>query len=58
MAASAAEWGPAPPTARNGDVLVVRFRCPECEPADHRVVSRDELLVESIDVTEPAVGAP
>ena len=52
-----AEWDPAPPPARSGDELIVRFRCPECESADHRVVSGDELAVESIDVTEPAVGA-
>jgi hydrogenase nickel incorporation protein HypA/HybF len=49
-----AEWDPAPPPARDGDELIVRFRCPECESADHRVVSGDELVVESIDVTEPA----
>jgi hydrogenase nickel incorporation protein HypA/HybF len=55
--ACGAEWDPAPPPARSGDELVVRFRCPECESADHRVVSGDELIVESIDVTEPAVGA-
>jgi len=52
-----AEWDPAPPPARSGDELVVRFRCPACESADHRVVSGDELVVDSIDVTEPAVGA-
>lgn len=50
-----AEWDPAPPPARNGDELVVRFRCPECESPDHSVVSGDELVVESIDVIEPAV---
>jgi hydrogenase nickel incorporation protein HypA/HybF len=49
------EWDPAPPPAREQDQLIVRFRCPECESADHRVVSGDELVVESIDVTEPAV---
>jgi hydrogenase nickel incorporation protein HypA/HybF len=52
-----AEWDPAPPPARSGAELLVRFRCPECESADHRVVSGDELVVESIDVTEPVVGA-
>jgi hydrogenase nickel incorporation protein HypA/HybF len=52
--ACAAEWDPAPPPARSGDELIVRFRCPECESADHRVVSGDELVVESIDVSEPA----
>jgi hydrogenase nickel incorporation protein HypA/HybF len=50
--ACGAEWDPAPPPARTGDELVVRFRCPECESADHRVISGDELVVESIDVTE------
>lgn len=56
-AACGAEWDPAPPPARSGDELIVRFRCPECESADHRVVSGEEVVVESIDVTEPAVGA-
>jgi hydrogenase nickel incorporation protein HypA/HybF len=55
--ACGAEWDPAPPPARDGGELVVRFRCPRCESADHRVISGDELVVESIDVTEPAVGA-
>jgi hydrogenase nickel incorporation protein HypA/HybF len=50
--ACGAEWDPAPPPARTGDELVIRFRCPECESADHRVVSGDELVVVSIDVTE------
>ena len=49
-------WDPAPPPARSGDELVVRFCCPECESAEHRVVSGDELVVESIDVSEPALG--
>jgi hydrogenase nickel incorporation protein HypA/HybF len=53
--ACGAGWDPAPPPAREQDELIVRFRCPECESADHRVVSGDELVVESIDVTEPAV---
>ncbi len=52
--ACGAEWDPAPPPARNGDELVVRFRCPECGSADHRVVSGDELVVESIDVRDVA----
>jgi hydrogenase nickel incorporation protein HypA/HybF len=56
--ACGAEWDPAPPPAREQGQLIVRFRCPECESADHQVVSGDELVVESIDVTEPAVGAP
>ncbi len=49
------EWDPAPPPAREQGQLIIRFRCPECESGDHRVVSGDELVVESIDVTEPAV---
>lgn len=52
--ACGAEWDPAPPAAREQDQLIVRFRCPECSSADHRVISGDELVVESIDVTEPA----
>jgi hydrogenase nickel incorporation protein HypA/HybF len=51
--ACGAEWDPAPPPAREQNRLIVRFRCPECESADHRVVSGDELVVESIDVSEP-----
>ena len=43
---------PAPPPATSGDELIVRFRCLECESADHRVLSGDELIVESIDVTD------
>ena len=54
--ACGAEWDPAPSPARSGDELVVRFCCPECESAEHRVVSGDELVVESIDVSEPALG--
>jgi hydrogenase nickel incorporation protein HypA/HybF len=53
--ACGAEWDPSPPPARTGEELIVRFRCPDCESSDHSVVSGDELLVESIDVTEPAV---
>src|SRR6266508_2453697 len=53
--ACGAEWDPAPPPAHEQDQLIVRFRCSECESADHRVISGDELVVESIDVTEPAV---
>ena len=53
--ACGAEWDPAPPPAHEQEQLIVRFRCPQCESADHRVMSGDELVVESIDVTEPAV---
>ena len=52
-----AEWDPAPPPAREGEELVVRFRCPACQGADNRVISGDELIVESIDIVEPAVEA-
>jgi hydrogenase nickel incorporation protein HypA/HybF len=55
--ACGAEWDPAPPPARDGDELVIRFRCPECESPGHRVISGDELMVESIDVGQPAVEA-
>jgi hydrogenase nickel incorporation protein HypA/HybF len=48
-----AEWDPAPPPARAEDQLVVSFRCPDCENGDYRVVSGDELVVESIDVEDP-----
>jgi hydrogenase nickel incorporation protein HypA/HybF len=51
------EWDPAPPPARDGSELIVRFRCPACKSADHHVISGDELIVESINVSEPAVGA-
>jgi hydrogenase nickel incorporation protein HypA/HybF len=51
------EWDPAPPPARSGDELIIRFRCPACGSANHLVVSGDELVIESIDVSEPAVGA-
>ena len=50
-----AEWDPAPPPAHGEDQLTVRFRCPGCESGNHRVLSGDELVVESIDVTEAAV---
>lgn len=50
------EWNPAPPPAHDGDELVLRFRCPRCGGPRHEVVSGDELMVESIDVTEPAMG--
>jgi hydrogenase nickel incorporation protein HypA/HybF len=45
-------WDPAPPPARTGDELTIRFRCPACGSGNHRVVSGDELVVESIDVSE------
>jgi hydrogenase nickel incorporation protein HypA/HybF len=34
-----AEWDPAPPPAREGEELVVRFRFPACQGADNRVIS-------------------
>ena len=48
------EWDPAPPPADHEAELILRFRCPNCESSDHSVVSGDELIVESIDVEEPA----
>ncbi|MEO8091739.1 MAG: hydrogenase maturation nickel metallochaperone HypA [bacterium] len=51
------EWDPAPPPAHDQAELIVRFRCPSCESSDHSVVSGDELIVDSIDVEEPAVAA-
>ena len=56
-AACGAEWDPAPPPAPDQASLIVGFRCPECGGGDHMVVSCDELLVESIDVREPAAPA-
>ncbi len=56
-AACGAEWDPAPPPAPDQASLIVGFRCPECGGGDHTVVSGDELLVESIDVREPAAPA-
>jgi hydrogenase nickel incorporation protein HypA/HybF len=50
------EWDPAPPPAREQGELVLRFRCPACSSAEHRVLSGAELLVESIDVEESGVG--
>lgn len=49
------EWDPAPPPAPDEAALIVGFRCPGCGAAEHRVLSGDELMVESIDVDEPAV---
>lgn len=51
------EWDPAPPSAHDEAELIIRFRCPSCESSDHSVVSGDELIVDSIDVEEPAVPA-
>jgi hydrogenase nickel incorporation protein HypA/HybF len=50
------EWDPAPPPARGGGELVIRFRCPGCQEGDSLVMSGDELVVESIDITEPAAA--
>ena len=47
------EWDPAPPPARDQAQLIVGFRCPSCGSAEHTVISGDELVVESIDVSEP-----
>jgi hydrogenase nickel incorporation protein HypA/HybF len=50
------EWDPAPPPAHTGEELIVRFGCPSCESSDHEVVSGEELIVDSIDVEEPAAA--
>ena len=55
--ACGAEWDPAPPPAPDQAALIVGFRCPRCASGDHRVVSGNELLVESIDVVEAAAPA-
>jgi len=52
--ACGAEWDPAPPPARADQELLVDFRCPGCRGGDHSVISGDELVVESIEVEEPA----
>jgi hydrogenase nickel incorporation protein HypA/HybF len=49
------EWDPAPPPAGDASELQISFRCPRCRSSDHSVVSGDELIVDSIDVTETAV---
>ena len=52
------EWDPAPPPAREDAELIPRFRCPGCKGAHLRVLSGEELLVESIDVEGDWAGAP
>lgn len=50
------EWDPAPEPAHEGDpaALLPRFRCPDCEAAGAEVLAGNELLVDSIDVAQPA----
>ena len=48
------EWDPAPPPAEENSDLIVRFSCPRCDAGDYKVVSGDDVVVESIDVEEPA----
>lgn len=55
--ACGAEWDPAPPPADEEAELIIRFRCPKCGSTEHRVVSGDELIVESIDITDGAATA-
>lgn len=50
-------WDPAPPPAHENGELVVRFRCPRCDSSDHEVISGDDVVVESIDVSERTVPA-
>lgn len=53
--ACGAEWDPAPPPAPDEAALIVGFRCPQCGAAEHEVLSGEELVVESLDVDEPAL---
>jgi hydrogenase nickel incorporation protein HypA/HybF len=55
--ACGSEWDPAPPPAHENAELVVRFSCPSCDSRDYEVISGDDVVVESIDVEEPAIGA-
>lgn len=54
-------WDPAPEPLHVGDpaAILPRFRCPGCEAAGAEVLAGDELLVDSIDVSEaePAAAA-
>lgn len=50
------EWDPAPEPLYEGDpaALLPQFRCPECDAAGAEVLAGNELLVDSIDVSETA----
>ena len=50
------EWDPAPPPAHENAELILRFACPRCDSGDHEVLSGDDVVVESIDVEEPAAA--
>ncbi len=49
------EWDPAPSPLHEGDpaALLPQFRCPTCAAAGAEVLAGDELLVDSIDVSDP-----
>lgn len=52
--ACGSEWDPAPEPLLEGDpaATLPRFRCPDCDAAGAEVLRGNELLVDSIDVTE------
>jgi hydrogenase nickel incorporation protein HypA/HybF len=52
------EWDPAPAPAHENAELVVRFACPRCDSGNYEVISGDDVVVESIDVEEPAASVP
>lgn len=58
-AGCAHEWDPAPEPLFEGDpaALLPQFRCPRCEAAGAEVLAGNELLVDSIDVTDPGAEA-
>ena len=53
------EWDPAPEPLYEGDptALLPQFRCPECQAAGAEVLAGNELLVDSIDVSDPDAEA-
>lgn len=53
------EWDPEPEPLLEGDpaAMLPRFRCPACEAAGAEVVAGNELLVESIDVSDAVAEA-
>jgi hydrogenase nickel incorporation protein HypA/HybF len=56
--ACGAEWDPAPAPAPDQAALIVGFRCPQCGSGDNRILSGDELVVESIDISDGARATP
>lgn len=53
------EWDPAPDPMHDGDPMAVlpQFRCPLCSAAGAEVLAGNELLVDSIDLSEPEAAA-